>query len=685
MASINDFMQDLDAIAEAFKQNVHVEDRKFHMKTYKGCFVGQEAVDYLVNSGAAPTREDAVELGRALQTTYLFEHVTRDHQFADEFLFFRFVGDGERGEFKMDESTGQKIDWNKFLSPAVTSSSHDPWQPTFPQPDLENLNPKDVHVASHMWPMDEYNTTLLNHVHPPDWQDPVANNPDGTSTYDLVVVGGGTGGLISAAGSAGVGAKVAMIEENMLGGDCLNVGCVPSKAIIHSANLAHQVRGDVARMEEAGIFVDPSAVKVDFQKVMERVRKIRCQISHHDSATRYSKELGVDVFIGRGKFTSERSVVVNGRTLHFKKAVIATGGYPTLIPMNGLKELHELATSRAESSDERPAVMTNETFFNLTKQPSHMVVIGAGVIGLELAQSMQRLGTPTTVLGRSGRVLPKEDKDMAEIVKQQMIKDGVTFRLSVQKYVGIELTGKTSPTGLPEMKITLEEKGASEPAIIICDALLVAAGRRANVTGLDLELAKVEYDSKQGLLVNDKLQTSNPRIYGVGDCAQQYKFTHAADFTARAVIRNAFFFGKEKLSDLLIPYATFTSPEIASVGLYGADLDAKGIQYRVIEKHFKDNDRAICDDSTEGFVRFRVDAKKDTILGASIVGEGAGNMISEITLAIKSGTGLGALANVIHPYPTTAEAVRQSGDLYNKAKLTTTVKTLLRGIVKLQG
>jgi pyruvate/2-oxoglutarate dehydrogenase complex dihydrolipoamide dehydrogenase (E3) component len=298
---------------------------------------------------------------------------------------------------------------------------------------------------------------------------------------------------------------------------------------------------------------------------------------------------------------------------------------------------------------------------------------------------MQRLGTRTTVLGRSGRVLPREDEDMANIVKQQLIKDGVTFLLSVETYQGIVLTGKLSESGLPEMKITLTEKGSTgSPAELYCDAVLVAAGRRPNVTGMDLELAKVEYDTKYGLIVNDKLQTTNSRIYGVGDCAQQYKFTHAADFTARAVIRNAFFFGKEKLSDLLIPYATFTSPEIASVGLYGSDLEDKGIEYRVIEKHFKDNDRSICDDTTQGFVRFRVDSKKDTILGASIVGEGAGNMISEVTLAMKSGTGLGALANIIHPYPTTGEVIRQSGDIFNKTKLTNTVKTLLRGIVKLQ-
>jgi len=458
---------------------------------------------------------------------------------------------------------------------------------------------------------------------------------------------------------------------------------VPSKAIIHSANLAHRLKGDPDHLTEAGIFLDPAAVNVDFGKVMERVRRIRSEISHHDSAERFTKELGIEVFIGRGKFTSERTLEVNGRTLSFKRAVVATGGYPTLIPMPGLKELWEKSVDVSAEWTTRPAIMTNETVFNLTQQPAHMVVIGAGVIGMELAQAMQRLGTKVTVLGRSGKVLPKEDEDMAELVKTQMVKDGVTFRLDVLEYRSIKMTGVYNDTGYPDMKITLVEKDAGTTEIV-CDALLVAAGRRPNVTGMDLELAKVEYDSKKGLVVNDKLQTTNPRIYGVGDCCSEFKFTHAADFMARAAIRNALFFGKEKMSNLLIPYATFTSPEIASVGLYGKDLEEKGIAYRIVEKHFKDNDRAICDSETTGFVRFRVDAKTDTILGASIVGEGAGNMISEVTLAMKSSTGLGALAAVIHPYPTTAEVLRQSGDVYSKTRLTTTVKSLLRGIVKLQ-
>lgn len=416
---------------------------------------------------------------------------------------------------------------------------------------------------------------------------------------------------------------------------------------------------------------------------MERVRKIRADISPHDSAERFT-DLGVEVYIGRGVFTSERTISVNGRTLHFKKAVIATGGYPTLIPMKGLKDLHEKSFS-TEESEAKPIVMTNETFFNMTKQPKRLAVIGAGVIGLEMAQAMQRLGTQVTVFGRSGKVLPKEDEDMAAIVKEQMIKDGVEFQLAVSEYKEIALNGKVLDNGYPEMTMTVVRKGEARFEMEYeFDAILVAAGRRPNVTGMDLELANVEYDTKRGLIVNDRLQTTNPRIFGVGDCCSQFKFTHAADFMARTVIRNAFFFGRGKMSDLLIPYATFTSPEIASVGLYGRDLDELGIEYRVFEKHFKDNDRAICDDATEGFIRFRVDAKSDAILGCSVVGAGAGNMIGEVTLAMESGTGMGAMANVIHPYPTTSEVVRQSGDLFNKTKLTTTVKSLLRGIVKLQ-
>lgn len=688
MTSSDELNTSMNDLAAALKKAVTVSDRKYRLTTYKNAFVGSEAVDFMMASGMAESREDAVTLGQALSSEFfLFEHVTRDHPFMDDYKFYHFI-DGDRGSRTIDEETGKKIGWGDFLPPTgMKKKDGASMNPSMPAGDIDadftNIDKRDLHIAHQVWPLDEHNQTLLNHVHPPGWKDPVSKNDD---HYDLVVVGGGTAGLVTAAGSAGVGARVAMIEAHMLGGDCLNVGCVPSKTIIHSANLAHTLRGDMERLNAAGVSIEggAAAVKVDFDKVMERVRKIRADISHHDSVERYSKELGVDIFIGYGKFTSEKTVVVNGRTLTFKRAAVCTGGYPSLIPMPGLKELHEQGTAWGKTDTPRPAVMTNETVFNLTSQPTNMVVIGAGVIGLELAQSMQRLGTPVTVLGRSGKILPKEDEDMAILVKEQMIKDGVEFKLSVAEYQKIEMTGKVLANGLPELKMTILEKGKSAPTVLMCDSLLIAAGRRPNVTGMDLEAAGVKYDLKEGLIVNDKLQTSNPKIYGVGDVASKYKFTHAADFMARTVIKNALFFGSEKMSNLLIPYATFTSPEIASVGLYGGDLDEKGIEYRVFEKHFKDNDRSMADDEMVGFVRFRVDAKTDKILGASIVGPDAGNMISEVTLAMQSETGLGALAAVIHPYPTTAEAIRQAGDLYNKTRLTNTVKQLLRGVIKLQ-
>jgi pyruvate/2-oxoglutarate dehydrogenase complex dihydrolipoamide dehydrogenase (E3) component len=494
-----------------------------------------------------------------------------------------------------------------------------------------------------------------------------------------VVVGAGAAGLVSAAGAAGVGAKVALIEENLLGGDCLNVGCVPSKTLIHAASLAHSLK-NTEHLADSGISIN-GTVQIDFPKIMERVRRIRSEISPNDSAERFTK-LGVEVFLGRGKFVDSKSVVVNGKVLQFNKAVIATGGYPSLIPMPGLKELHHLNTNPGD--EPRPYVVTNETFFNMTQQPKKLVVIGPGVIGMEMAQSMQRLGTQVTVLGRSGRVLPKEDEDHASIVQSQLEKDGVEFRLNVTEYVSVELTGNLVD-GLPEMSFKIKEKGGDSVTELTADAILVATGRRPNVTGMDLDNAGVEYDVRQGILVNDKLQTTNPKIYSAGDCCSTaFKFTHAADFMARSVIRNALFFGKEKMSNLLIPYATYTEPEIASVGLYGKDCEAKGIKYVTFEKHFSDNDRAICDGDKVGMVRIRVEENSDKILGATIIGKNAGNMISEITLAMQSNVGLGSIATVIHPYPTYAEAIRQTGDLYNKTKLTPTAKSLLRGIIKVQ-
>lgn len=661
---------DLDELVARFKKNVSIKDRRYRLTTYKDCFVGSEAVQWLVTSGTAQTRQDAINLGLLLQDAGIIEHCLRDHDFKDEELFYKFIPDSERGG-RPRRQQGNLLSWADLISSPMKAGSD--LQPNLPQNSFDDQAPAQ-HVESSFWPLDSHNVRLLDNVHPPEWIPPQFDG-----IYNLLVIGAGSGGLITASGAAGVGAKVALIEANALGGDCLNVGCVPSKSLIHAASLAHTLRNN-KELNDAGISFGGD-IKIDFEQVMRRVRKVRADISKADSAVRYTKKLGVDVYFGYAKFISGSAVEVNGQVLKFKKAVIATGGYPAIPGIPGLQELHEKSIE-AKGRNPSPAIMTNESIFNLTALPKRLGVIGTGVIGMELAQAMQRLGSQVTMFGRSGKVLPKEDRDLAEIVKQQMMEDGVSFKLSVSKYVGVERSGKVRDGGFEEVVLKTIEDEVEETYLF--DAMLVSTGRKPNVENLGLDLAGVKFDTKIGLQVNDQLQTTNARIYGVGDCCSAFKFTHAADFMARMVIRNALFLGKDKMSNLLIPYATFTSPEIAHVGLYEKDMKEKGIGYKTFEKHFDDNDRAICDGTTQGMVRIHVEEKSDKILGASICGMNAGNMISEITLAIQSKTGLGALASVIHPYPTTGEAVRQAGDLYNRTRLTTTVRQLLRGIVKVQ-
>lgn len=676
MAAVSQDKSELDLaeLVQSFRRNVSIKDRRFRLQTYKNTFVGSEAVQWLVTSGTAETREDAVKLGLLMQEAGLIEHCVRDHDFKDAELFYKFIEDQERGGVPQ-KSEGQLVSWADFVSSPM-SKNRSNLQPRLPTVDFDETNQSSTatHIENAFWPMDEQNIRLLDNVHPPEWIEPTFEG-----IYNMVVIGAGAGGLVTSGGAAGVGAKVALVEGNVLGGDCLNVGCVPSKSLIHAANLAHTLK-DNKELSDAGISFE-GPVKVDFAQTMRRLRRVRADISKADAASRYTRKLGVDVYFGYAKFTSENTVEVNGKTLRFRKAVIATGGYPSVPGIPGLKELHDKSLAAAGNTP-APAVMTNESFFNMTVLPKRLCVIGTGVIGMEMAQAMQRLGSQVTMFGRSGKVLPKEDADLAEVVKKQMERDGVIFQLSVGKYVSVERTGQVSAGGYEELRMKTEEDGIAKEYLF--DAVLVSTGRKPNVTNLNLEAAGVEYDVKVGLKVNDMLQTTNPRVYGVGDCCSAFKFTHAADFMARMVIRNALFLGKDKMSNLLIPYATFTSPEIAHVGLYEADMKEKGIAYKTFEKHFDDNDRAIADGTTLGMVRIHVEAKSDTIIGASIVGEGAGNMISELTLAMQSGTGLGSLASVIHPYPTTGEAIRQAGDLYNKTRLTNTVKQLLRGIVKVQ-
>jgi len=491
-----------------------------------------------------------------------------------------------------------------------------------------------------VFPRDRYNDILISNVHPPDW-----DNPEPARCYNLMVIGAGTTGLVTAAGAAGLGAKVALIERHLFGGDCLNVGCVPSKCIIRSSRIS----ADLRHANLFGIRV-PGGAEVDFPAVMERMRRLRARISEHDSARRF-KELGVDVFLGEGRFSGSDSLEVAGKSLRFKKAVIATGTRPVYPAIEGIAEA---------------GFLTNETVFSLTERPRRLAVIGGGPIGCELAQAFRRLGSEVTLFHNASHILNREDADAAEMIQQSFLRDGIRLVLNCET--------KRVETKNGEKVIHITCGGKADTVVV--DEILAGAGRTPNVEGLNLERAGVQYDKKQGVKVNDRLQTSNPAIYAAGDICLGYKFTHMADATARIVIQNALFGGRKRLSTLTVPWCTYTDPEIAHVGIYEQDAGEKGIEVETYIRPFGEVDRAVIDGEEEGFVKVHVKKGTDRILGATIVARHAGEMISEVTLAISGNLGLRVLSNVIHPYPTQAEAIKQVADAYNRTRLSPFIKGL---------
>lgn len=644
----------LDELAARVRAVLDIQDRRygFPPRTYANCFVGREAVQKLVDEQMASDEADAVRLGNMLLNAGLFHHVQNAHPFENAYLFYRFASDEDHGAVAR-KPDGHAVSWADFIAP-LTADKDTPvsLQPSMPErdPDLAKFAQDDLdHLG--VSPLDTHNAKLLDLTHPKAWV-----NPTPKATYNLVVIGAGTGGLVAAAGSAGLGARVALVEAHLLGGDCLNVGCVPSKALLRCAKAAAAVR----HAAEFGIRIDGN-ISVDFGHVMERMRRLRAGMAPHDSVQRFTRDVGVDVFMGHGRFTGRNTIAVNGATLTFSRAVIATGGTAAIPPIPGLAEAPYL---------------TNATLFNLTALPPRLGVIGAGPIGLEMAQAFQRLGSQVTVFARNTRILPKEDPDAAQVVETAMRRDGVAFEF------GARLKRIESQNGQPPIIVVLETDAGERQFDV--DALLVATGRKPVVNGLGLEAAGVAYDARLGIHIDDRLRTSNPDVFAVGDVASKYQFTHMADFMARMVIRNALFFGRDKFSNFLIPWATYTEPEIAHVGLYERDLQARDIAYKTLTRAFADVDRTIVDGETEGFVKIHVKKGSDAMLGATIVSNHAGDMISEITVAMQSGMGLSKLASVIHPYPTAAEAIRQCGDAYNRARLTPTVRSIFDRLMSLR-
>ena len=494
-------------------------------------------------------------------------------------------------------------------------------------------------------PRDQYNQELEANVHPPAWK-----NPTPSGRYNLVVIGAGTAGLVTAAGAAGLGAKVALIERNLMGGDCLNVGCVPSKGVISAGRMAAAVKN----AGEFGVHVPPG-VNIDFAQAMERMRRLRARISPADSAARF-RDLGVDVYFGQGRFLDSNTIDVDGTKLSFQRAVIATGARAAAPPIPGLDNVPYL---------------TNETLFSLTELPRRLGVIGAGPIGCEMAQTFAQLGSEVFLVESEHGILPREDREAAEVVEKAIVADGVKLlccgrELRVEKGVG---------EGGKGIRLTVQSHGQSYDEPI--DQLLVAVGRAPNVEGMNLERVGVQFN-KKGIQVNERMQTTNSRIYAAGDICSPYQFTHAADFMARIVIQNALFMGRKQSRSLTIPWCTYTSPEIAHVGMYEHEVKQQGFEIDTYVQHLRDVDRAILEGDETGFAKVHVKRGTDRIVGATIVARNAGDMISEITLAMTHGLGLSKIGSTIHPYPTQAEAIRRLGDQYSRTRLTPFVKSLFR-------
>ena len=489
-------------------------------------------------------------------------------------------------------------------------------------------------------PWDAHNQALVANVHPEDWA-----NPEPAGRYNLVVIGAGTAGLVTAAGAAGLGARVALVERGLMGGDCLNVGCVPSKGLIRAGRAVADVRG----AGEYGVRVPPGA-DADFGAVMDRMRRLRARISRVDSAARF-RDLGVDVFFGAARFSGPDTVDVAGVTLRFKKAVIATGARAAEPPIPGLAEA---------------GYLTNETVFSLTELPRRLAVIGGGPIGCELAQAFARFGAQVSLLEGEGQILPREDRDAAERVARALSRDGVELRLGT-RVERIERAGAARAIHVTSGGARRAPGGGRHP------------GRRrpgAQRRGARPRGCRRRPRHARGRDRRRSLRTTNPRIYAAGDVCSAHKFTHNSDAQARIVIQNALFLGRARASALTLPWCTYTDPEVAHVGLSEREAAVRGIAVRTFVQELGDVDRAVLDGETEGFVKVHVRAGTDRILGATIVARHAGEMLPELTLAIATGTGLGRIASVIHTYPTQAEAIRKLGDAYNRTRLTPRVKRL---------
>jgi pyruvate/2-oxoglutarate dehydrogenase complex dihydrolipoamide dehydrogenase (E3) component len=455
-------------------------------------------------------------------------------------------------------------------------------------------------------------------------------NPTPAARYNLTVIGAGPAGLVTAIAAAGLGARVALLERHAMGGDCLNVGCVPSKTLLAGAS--------------GGL---------TFALAMQRVRAVRARIARHDSVERYTRA-GVDVFLGQGSFSNAHEIRVAEATLRTRRTVIATGARARIPPLPGLDEITPLS---------------NETVFDLTEQPRRLAVLGAGPVGCELAQAFARLGTQVELLELGPQILPQDEPEAAQRVADALVRDGVRLRL------GARVTGASRTLA---GKVLLLADGTP----IVADEVLVAAGRARNVEGLELQRAGVRFDREAGIVVNARLQTSHPHIYAAGDVCAALQFTHAADAQARIAVRNALFLGRARADALVIPWCTYTRPELAHAGATSRELQGAGRAFDRYRVEFGELDRGQTDDAADGFAEVLTARGSDRILGATIVGRDAGEQLAPLALALTRGLGLKSLGSLVLPYPTRSEYLRRILDSYSRTRLTPFTAATLRWWLK---
>ena len=469
---------------------------------------------------------------------------------------------------------------------------------------------------------------LLRRVRPVDWTNPVAQ-----PLYDLVIVGGGPAGLAAAEWAIRLGLRVALIERHRLGGDSLNTGTVPSKAIIRTAG----VRVITPRAEEFGAPASPD-LPVDFQTVMARMRRIRSRIAEYHSADRLRAH-GVDVFFGSAHFAASNALMVDDTRLRFKKALIATGSRPQRPTIPGLEEA---------------GYLTSETIFDLASLPKRLAIIGGGPLGCEAAQTFSRLGTHVTIVQDEPKFLPHEERDASQLLSFSLARDGVDTRLNTLVLgVRVENGVKILDTANDDARYRIE-----------ADEILLSIGRTPNVGDLGLEAAGIAFDPEKGITVDDFLRTTNRRVYAAGDVCLSLRFTNAAEATARMAVQNAFAARRRRLSLMTIPWCTYCDPEIAHVGMHVWDASERSVPIKSFTVMMQDVARAITDGQDDGFVKIHVKVGTDKILGATIVASRASEMINEISVAMSTGIGMRKLARVLHTYPAQSDAIRLAALAY---------------------